>query len=165
MHLRLEQTIEAPADSVWEVLGTQFTDIADWASFVKTSRPVDRAEIPSTIAVAPTAPVPGRETMTKVKLIEVITAYSDDQRSLTFEAVGLPKIIRRAQDVQSVTATGEGSSTVTFEIDFDFVGPFAAFSPIVRRRMAKTFAGVLVDLKDHVESLNSRSTDHGAAKN
>ncbi|MCP3975491.1 MAG: hypothetical protein GY720_13485 [bacterium] len=154
MHLLLEQRINAPADSVWQVLGTQFADIAEWATFVKSSRAISQKEVPASFTVPAAAPVPGRETMTKVKVVEVITAFSDEDRSLTFEGTGLPRIIRRAQDIQSVAAEGENTSTVTFEIDFDFVGPFAAFSPILRRRMTKTFGGILVDLKQHVEAAN-----------
>lgn len=159
MHLRLEQRIAAPAQSVWQVLGTQFAEISEWSTFVKTSRALDPSEVPASMSVPPDAPVPGRETMTKVKVVEVITAYSDENRSLTFEGIGLPKIITQAQDVQSVEANGPDSSTVVFEIDFDFAGPFAVFSPIVKRRMAETFTDLLLDLKQHVESAHETQQD------
>ena len=152
MRLCLEQEINAHPDAVWRVLGTEFADIANWSTFVRTSRAIDRGEVPAPWTVAPSAPVPGRETQTKARLTEVLAAYSDEGRSLTFHAVGMPKIIRLARDTQTVTPAGDGRSMVSFEIDFDLVGPFAMFDPIVRRRMRKTFAALLLDLKRHVES-------------
>ena len=152
MHLVLEKTINASADDVWKVLGTEFAEIDKWAEFVKTSRPLAANEVPEGIKADPNAPVPGRETMTKVKIVEVLTAYSDENRSLTFEGIGLPKIITKAQDTQSVKATGPSTSTVSFVIDFDFLGPFAVLSPIMESRMSKTFTEILDDLKRHVET-------------
>ena len=42
---------------------------------------MERSEVPDDLTVAASAPVPGRETTTKVTLREVLTAYSDDDRS------------------------------------------------------------------------------------
>lgn len=152
MYLRLEEAVDAPAEAVWQLLGPQFAEIADWATVVRSSRAIEPSEVPASLTVAPDAPVPGRETTTKITLVEVLTAYSDRNRSLTFEAAGMPRVIRLARDTQSVVATGAATSVVTFEVEIDFVGPFAAFGPIVRRRMAKTFGNVLTDLKRHAEA-------------
>ena len=152
MELRIEQRIDAPADHVWRVLGTEFAEIDRWSTFVKTSRPLDRGEVPSGLTVAPTAPVPGRETTTKATLKEVLTGYSDEERTLTFVGLGLPPIIRLARNVQSVRADGPDRSTVVFEITFDFLGPFAVLGVVAKRRMATTFGRVLDDLKRHVEA-------------
>lgn len=154
MQLHLETDIAAPADSVWRVLGTQFADIDEWAAFVQTSRPIGLDEVPASIVASPEAPVPGRETTTKVTLKEILTAYSDSDRSLTFLGDGLPPIVKRAQNVQSVRAIGPEASTVSFDVTFDFVGPFAVLSPVMKKRMSKTFAGIQSDLKRHVESQN-----------
>jgi hypothetical protein len=141
MHLRLEQKMHAHPDTVWRALGTEFADISNWSTFVETSRAIDQSEVPSPWIAAPTAPVPGRVTKTKATLTEVLTAYSAENRSLTFYAVGLPRIIRRARDIQTVTDDGDGTCSVSFD-------------PVVKRRMTKAFAGVLVDLERHAESLD-----------
>jgi hypothetical protein len=151
MNIRLEQEIAAPAADVWMLLGTQFADIQDWSSFVKVSRPLTAQDAPADMSIAPTAPVAGRETTTKVTLREFITAYSDDKRSLTFEAAGLPPIVRHGRNVQSVRSEG-GRSTLVFEIDFDFKGPFKVLDSIMRKRMTRSLGGVQKDLKDYVES-------------
>lgn len=159
MHLRLHQRIEAPAQSVWQVLGTQFARIDEWSTFVKTSRALEPSEVPASMVVPPGAPVPGRETKTKARIVEVLTAYSDEDKTLTFEGIGLPRIITRARDTQSVEANGPHASTVVFEIDFDFAGSFAVFCPIVKRRMSATFGEVLLDLKRHVEATHDTVGD------
>ena len=88
----------------------------------------------------------------KNTLQEFITSYSDERRTLTFDAAGLPPIVRRGRNVQSVRDHGDGTSTLTFEIDFDFRGPFKALSPIMRRRMATSLGGVQTDLKAYAEA-------------
>lgn len=152
MHLKLETDIAAPADDVWRVLGIQFADIDNWSTFVKTSRTIEASEVPPSFTVAETAPVAGRETSTKATLIEVLTDYSNRDRSLTFHGVGVPKVVKRARNVQSVREVDANRSTVVFEVDFDFVGPLELLGPLVKRRMEKTFSEVQTDLKRYVEA-------------
>ena len=149
MELRLETPIDAPADAAWQLLGPEFAQIDRWSSFVRTSRPIDRSEVPAGTMVAPTAPVPGRETTTKATLIEVLTAYSDDERTLTFEGVGLPPVVSYAGNTQSIVETGPNSSAVVFEVRMDFKGPFKLLGPVMKRRMQKTFGAVQADLARH----------------
>ncbi|MEM7339770.1 MAG: SRPBCC family protein [Actinomycetota bacterium] len=151
----MEKTINAPADVVWRWLGPEFANIDTWSSFVKTSIPLTAHDAPAT--VAPAAPVAGRETTTKATLREFITAYSDAERRLTFDAAGLPPIVRRGRNVQSVRDNGDGTSTLVFEIDFDFRGPFKVLGPIMRRRMATSLGGVQDDLRSHAEAQVARS--------
>ena len=152
MHVRLEKKIDASADAVWEVLGTEFANIDRWANFVKSSRPIEAAEVPPGVRAARSAPVPGRETITKVRIVEVLTAYSDADRTLTFQGVGLPKIVTLAEDEQSVRVDSSSSCTVTFDVTMTFLGPFVVFEPLMKRRMTKQFSEILGDLKTHVEA-------------
>ena len=151
MHLRMEQPIDAPAEVAWQILGPEFADIADWASFVRSSSEVPASEAPSALSIAGDAPVAGRETTTKATLREFITSYSHDDMSLAFDAAGLPPIVRRGRNRQSVRSTGAASSTLIFEIDFDFVGPFKVLTPIMRTRMQKSLGSVMADLKTEAE--------------
>lgn len=151
MHVYMEMDIEAPAAVVWKWLGPEFARIDVWSSFVKKSKELSPREAPKGMLLAPTAPVAGRETTTKATLQEFITAYSDDRRTLTFDAAGLPPIVRHGRNVQSVRDNGDDTSTLIFEIDFEFKGPFKALDPIMRKRMAKSLGGVQSDLKAHAE--------------
>ena len=157
MKLRLETPINAPADTVWKTLGTDFVDIDTWAGFVKTSRAMTASEVPASIEVPANAPVPGRETMTKVKVQEVITAYSDEERSLTFQGIGLPKVIRLVQDKQSVIPTSDTSCTAVFDVTMEFMPPFGFMGSFMKKRMSKQFSEILDDLKSHSESMHAES--------
>ncbi len=151
MHVHMERTINAPAEVVWQILGPEFAQISDWANFVKTSVPLTAADAPDDLVLAPAAPFVGRETKTKATLQEFIIAYDADAMTLTFDAVGLPPIVRLGRDVQTVHADGPESSRLTFEIDFDFVGPFAILGSVMRKRMAKSLGSVMDDLKTEAE--------------
>lgn len=151
MHVHMERAINAPADVAWQILGAEFAEIDQWASFVKTSKPLGSSDVPASLTIAPGAPVPGRETKTKATLREFITAYDDERRTLTFDADGLPPIVRRGRNVQSVRPDGEDACTLVFDIDFDFVGPFKVLGPVMRRRMGDSLGGVMDDLKAEAE--------------
>ncbi len=156
MDFKIEKVIDAPAAVVWDILGPQFATIDEWASFVNTSRPLERSEVPAGVVAAPDAPVPGRETMTKVKIAEVITAYSDENRTLTFRGVGLPKVVKLVQDEQSVRIDSATSCIATFHITVEFLRPGAVFGPVLKRRMSKQFSGILEDLKVHSEAVHNQ---------
>jgi hypothetical protein len=115
--VHLEREIDAPAERVWEILGARFADVAEWASLVDSSRVMQSSEVPSTWFVAPTAPVPGRWTPSGFgEPGEVLVMYSDADQALTFRAMNLPGMLLYSQNTQQVVSTGEGTSTVSFDI-------------------------------------------------
>lgn len=158
MHVQFTRDIDAPADIAWQILGPEFAEISDWADFVRSSKAVTAGEVPDSMTIAADAPVAGRETRTKATLREFITSYDDTRRALTFEATGLPPIVKRGRNVQSVEATGPNSSRLIFDIDFDFRGPFEILGPLVRKRMSDSLVSVMDDLKAEAERRHIRAT-------
>ena len=157
MHLTLETEIDAPAPVVWEILAHEFADIANWSSIVDRSRPITVDEIEAELVPHPMAPVPGRETVSKVLTArEVLVDYSDRDMALTFEADGLPRVMKRAVDRQSVASIGDGRSKVSFEIDIDVAAPLRPFAPLMKRRMASSFGTVQSELRAAAESRGRR---------
>lgn len=152
MHVHMERKINAPADVAWHYLGPEFAHIDEWATFVKTSTELPASAAPDGMTIAPDAPVAGRETTTKATLREFITAYSEEARSLTFDAAGLPPIVRHGRNVQTVRDDGDGTSTLVFDIDFEFRGPFKALGGIMRKRMGDSLGSVMDDLKTTAEA-------------
>lgn len=157
MHVQFTKDIDAPADITWQILGPEFAQISDWADFVKTSTAVPASEAPDTMTISANAPVAGRETRTKATLREFITTYDDTRRTLTFDAAGLPPIVKRGRNVQSVEATGPETSRLVFNIDFDFKGPFEVLGPIMRKRMGDSLVSVMDDLKAEAERRHKRT--------
>lgn len=149
----LAQTqIEAPAEQVWTVVGTHFAAVDQWSSTVEESRPLRPDEVPPDISADPRAPVPGRETVSRLLTAkEVLVDYSAEQRQFTFDVAHPPRALKSARNTTHVTGVGDGRSQITFDVDFELAAPMKLFAPLLRRRMQKTFKGVQVDLKTFVE--------------
>ncbi len=154
VNVKISTIINAPADKVWEVLGQQFDDIADWTTVVKSSKAIEKT--PTNIIADPSAPIPARETTSENKgktitLVEVITEYSDENRSLKFYGDGLPSFIEFASDKQSVIEKGPHQSVVVFEVEVSLKSVFSIFKGKVEKRFEENFKRVQNDLKIYVE--------------
>ena len=153
MQVHIDTEINAPAHEVWAVIGQEFASVADWASIVDESRPLDLDEIPSSMPVAVDAPVPGRQMKSKAGTFkEVLVEYSDAERQFTFDTADLPRIMRTAKNHTRVAETGPGTSTVSFDITLEPAGPMKPVLPLLKRRMLKSWTSVQHDLKTHVEA-------------
>ena len=158
VNVQIKTKINAPADKVWEVLGKQFADISKWTSVVEDSKAIRLDEIPSNeFTPADNAPVPARQTISvnggrKATLIEVLTLYSDEKRTLKFYGLGLPSFIAYAGDKQSVIPMREKECEVVFDVEMRLKGIFKLFKGIAKKRFAKNFKKVQNDLKVYVET-------------
>ncbi len=156
--VQIKTKINAPADKVWEVLGKQFADISKWTSVVEASKAISVEEIPlSKFVPADTSPIPARQTTSvnggrKATLIEVLTSYSDEGKTLKFYGLGLPSFIDFAGDKQSVIPIGEKECEVVFDVEMRLKGIFKLFKSIAKKRFAKNFKKVQNDLKVFVET-------------
>ena len=153
MKVYIETSIDAPADRVWDVLGRRFAEIDQWTSIVDTSRPLEPEEVPTDVMVAAGAPVPGRETKSRVLTAkEVLVEYSDSDRQFTFDTADLPRVMKSARNRTRVTEVGSDESVVSFDIEIEPDGVMRPFMPILKKRMTRSFGTVQQDLKDHVEA-------------
>ena len=151
MKVILQKDINAPAETVWNIVGRQFANVADWASSLDYSHPIDADDIPAGVQVAQTAPVAGRKTPNPLgELIEILIYYSDDERTFTFTAFGLPRAVSRMDNTTTVVELAPNRSRVTFAIDGELRGLFKLIGPLLQRRFATSKrgpAGVIEDLK------------------
>jgi len=156
MELQLKQEINASADKVWEVLGGQFAEIADWAPRIEWSRAMKMSEVPNNLKVAENAPVPGRVTPNPLgDVYEVLSMFSDEDRSFTFEANGQAPLFSHVQNTTRITPLDAASCVVTFDLQLTPKGIFNLFAPLLKRRFQTSKfgpAGVIKDLKVYVES-------------
>lgn len=157
MKIYLQQNINAPAETVWQIVGQQFANVADWASSLEYSHAINPDDVPVGVQVALTAPVAGRVTPNPLgELIEILTHYSDDERTFTFTTFGLPSVIARMDNTTKVVELAQNQSRVTFEIEGELRGIFKLIEPLVQRRFATSKrgpAGVIEDLKHVAENL------------
>ena len=152
MDVRIETAINAPADRVWEIIAHRFVDVADWAAGVKSSTEASADEAPADFQIAPSAPVAGRTTDAGLVLKEFFVEYDEAAKQFTFRAAGLPRIIKLSQNTTTVVPTGDGACRVVFDIHMDLLGPFAALSPVLKKRLAKGLEPVQLDLKVYAET-------------
>jgi hypothetical protein len=79
MNFTKQVTINASADKVWEIIGTNFNDISEWSSFVITSEANPDVE-------------PGAGRVCHVKgageVVENLFQFDDNQRELAFTLEG-----------------------------------------------------------------------------
>lgn len=157
MKVYLQQDINASAETVWQIVGKQFANIADWASSLDYSHAITTEDVPTGVQVAPTAPVAGRVTPNPLgELTEILTHYSDDDRTFTFTGLGLPPMIAYMNNTTTVAELDSDHARVTFEIEGELRWIFKLLDPLFERRFATSKygpAGVIKDLKRFVETV------------
>lgn len=153
MDIHIETVIDAPAEKVWDVLAHQFASIESWASVVDRSRPIDLSEVPDGVKVADEAPIPGRETKSRVvEAKEVLVQYSESGREFTFSTVDLPPFLGVAENRSRVTPVGSDGCVLSFDIHVEPRGPFKLMTPLLKKRMTNSFTTVQTDLKVFTET-------------
>ena len=149
MKLSGEVTIEAPADSVWEIVGHGFASIGDWATAVEDSHRAAGTPPPG-------APVAGRTCETGLRAIPTVTenivAYDDGNRTLTYAATGLPRFIGEARNRWQISSAGPGRARARFDGVLETRGLSGLLAALpLRVRMRREARRVLADLKHYAE--------------
>jgi hypothetical protein len=147
--LSAQITVDAPADAVWDVIGRRFDRIGDWATAIRASwalRPSMSARTATrSLAAGPDAgaPVAGRICRTGVLLVgqvtETLVAYDAANRTLTYEATGLPAFVTTARNTWTVTALSAGRTQVTLEAQFEtrgLIGVLGRVAMLIQVRFA-----------------------------
>jgi len=155
MEIQLKQEINASAEKVWNVLAHQFAEISSWAPGTESSRAIIIGEVPGEFEVAKDAPVPGRVTPNPLgEVTEVLTKFSEENKTFTFEAAGPAPVFSHGANNTSVVALGEDRCLATFDIHLAPNGIFNLFCPLLKRRFETSKrgpAGMIQDLKVYVE--------------
>jgi hypothetical protein len=116
-----ELTIDASPDTVWRILGPGFARIGDWATAIPASAALiavsERSRIRiDGIAAAADAPVAGRVCKTGLRMVpqvtEMLVAYDDANRTLTYHASGMPSFVTTARNTWTVTPLTEQQCNV-----------------------------------------------------
>ena len=149
--LSLDLIVDAPADAVWDVVGRRFDRIGDWATVIPAS-----VAVPSPATVCPAAPVAGCVCQTGVPLLprvtEMLVAYDEAGRSLTYEAAGMPAFVAVARNTWTVVPLDERRSRVRLQARFDtrgLLGRLARWAILARVRRTNRY--LAEDLQHYVE--------------
>jgi hypothetical protein len=153
--------IEAPADAVWQVIGPGYAHIGDWATAIpaSTAATFPPAGEPAGLPVASamlSAPVAGRVCQTGIGLApqvtEILTAYDDSRRTLTYQAAGMPAFVTAARNTWTVTAIDGHRTRVSLHAQFDtrgLLGRLAGWGILTQARRTGRHLGE--DLRHYIE--------------
>jgi hypothetical protein len=159
--LSIDLTVEAPADAVWDVVGRRFDRIGEWATAIPASEAIAVPTAPSPGAAASNrlpvaAPVAGRVCQTGVRLLPEVTerliTYDEVNRTLTYEASGMPAFVTTARNTWTVTPLDRRHTRVRLQAQFDtggllgLLGRWAILAQV--RRTSRYLAD---DLRHYVE--------------
>jgi Polyketide cyclase / dehydrase and lipid transport len=167
--LSVDLIIAAPAGRVWDVIGRRFDRIGEWATAIPASIPVagSPAHRPTStdgsgasllpVAVTVDAPVGGRVCRTGIRLVpevtEILTAYDDATRSLTYLASGMPAFVTLARNTWTVIPIDPGRCMVTVRARFDtrgIVGLLGRWAILAQTRRTSRY--LADDLRHYVET-------------
>lgn len=145
MELTKQITVNASADRVWKVIGTDFNNISEWASFVASSEA--NPDLPE-----------GGGRVCKVDgfgdVVETIFDYSDENRELAFTLEGgTPFFMQRVENSWQVEALDENRSVVTIGVNAQMM---PVFKQLLTSRLSKVFQKrmdvILGELKEFAEN-------------
>jgi hypothetical protein len=161
--------VAAPAQRVWDVVGRQFDRIGDWATAIPRStavphpvagayRAVDTGNrgLP-VVTVGLDAPVAGRVCTTGIRLVsevtELLVAYDDADRTLTYEASGMPAFVTLARNTWTVATIDSRRCRVELRATFDtqgLLGLLGRWAILAQTR--RTSRHLAEDLRHYVET-------------
>jgi hypothetical protein len=156
--------VAAPTDTVWQVIGPGFDRIGDWATAIAASTavsapPVSRAPAGVARTTVPTlvdAPVAGRVCTTGIRLVpqvtETLVAYDDANRTLTYQAAGMPGFVTTARNTWTVTPLDERRCRVTLDAQLDTRGLLGTLARrLLLLQVARISRHLADDLRHYVE--------------
>ncbi|MEO0586536.1 MAG: SRPBCC family protein [Planctomycetota bacterium] len=112
--IRTTSVIDASADRVWEVLGGEWGDIAQWLSFVAESHQVTSGDPASGSVRACSVPGMG-------SLKETMLTYDEDAMTLSYRVTeGAPPFTSKVVNAWSVKPVGADRSSVVSEVTLAF---------------------------------------------
>lgn len=147
MEIVVETEIDAPPGAVWEIVAHRFAQIAEWSSDVDSSRMAETHELAGMVPAA-SAPIAGRVTNSRVvTATEVLTAFSEERRAFTFEAVGLPKlVVPHMQSTTTVSDDQSGGTILRMHLQMRFSLLFRPLGFVMKRRMTALYERLGSDL-------------------
>ncbi len=148
-HARVQRTVNAPKEVVWEILD-DFPGIANWSAGIQKSFTTGDASKVTGLGAERRCELGGEKL-----LDERISAYTEGQ-SMTVDVwnvEGLP--LKSSLTTFSVRAVDDDSTEVT--VDAEAVAKMPGFlagllNPMVSRFLVKSFSGVLDELATEAES-------------
>ena len=146
MEFNRQVTINASADKVWKIVGTDFNNISEWASPVLESH-----------AIPDLPPGSGRVCNVKGvgKVVEALYEYDDERRTLAFtlESEKNPFFFQKVENIWRIEPKGDNQSVAHFDVRIKLMPVFAQLlSWILKKRLGKRAESFVSELKYFAEN-------------
>ena len=150
MQIKQQVTINASADKVWEIVGSQYGQVSDWISAVHFSEESKSAGAPHH------APVSGRVCETDLgPFKETVTRYDAENRSLAYTAQGdkMPFFVKQMSNAWQITPLDNHSAKVEMCLEVSILPVFnLVMGPIMRLQMGGILKNAVEELKYYAET-------------
>lgn len=142
-------TVNASADRLWEILGTEYLHAGRWASAVYHSSGKGDARIEG-------APAEGRVCQTSLgPFTETIEEFDPEQRFVAYSATGdkMPGFVKNLTNYWRVTPLGPNKASVQMELTADIAFPFnILMGPMMKLQFGSVVKNVIAELKHYAET-------------
>lgn len=150
MRISKSTNIKAPVQAVWRLIGTEFTDVGNWASGVyHSSAKTGMSKVAS-------APAAGRTCETTLgPFSEEIVAYSDSDMRIAYSVSGdkMPGFMKSTVAEWSIKESSGGVSTATMTMTADVAQPFAFLMGwMIKKQFTTAIIETMDDLKIFAET-------------
>ncbi|MEM9214499.1 MAG: SRPBCC family protein [Cyanobacteria bacterium P01_F01_bin.150] len=144
MKLTKQFTVNASADCLWEIMGTQFADISNWASGVYASQGhYNGAKLQG-------APYSGRICETSIgTLKEQILIYDDQNKTVSYDAKSaqLPFFVTHMVNTWTFTPLAKGQCKGEMNLEISLLPLFSLImGPIMKMRVGGAIAQTIEEL-------------------
>ncbi len=150
MRISKSTKIKAPAETVWCLIGTEFTEVGNWASSVYHS------SAKSGMSRVASAPVAGRTCETSLgPFSEEIVSYSDSDMRIAYSVSGdkMPGFMKSTVADWSIKKNSAGVCSVTMTMTADITQPFALLMGwMIKKQFTAAIVETMDDLKIFAET-------------
>lgn len=154
MKIQRQFTVNASADRVWEILGPQYDNVAEWVSSVHVSHGHN------TSALLQNAPCSGRVCETDLgPFKETITHYDEHKRHVAYTAQGekMPFFVKHLSNSWTVTPLTDNTAKVDMCMKADLLPVFnIVMGPVMRLQMG----GILENATEELQYFAETGTPH-----
>ena len=150
MQIKKQFTVNASADRLWEIMGSQFADVSYWASGIYASRSRNSGMTPQGASCS------GRVCETTMGTFkEQILKYDEQSKTLSYDAKGekMPFFVKQLENTWTFTPLIGGKCQVNMCMEASLLPVFnLIMGPIMRMQMGGVVNQVIEELSYFAEN-------------
>lgn len=143
MQITNTKIIDAPADAVWDLMGAQFGDVANWSDMILKSS-VSGPVAVGVIRTCDLKPTPAASGTIKERL----TKFDPGRKALSYDVFdGLPGFMRRVSSNWTFEPVGEHRTRVTNVMTVKVAWYMTPMLPMIKMQFGKTIRALMGEIE------------------